>query len=93
MLSDFLKDPHNNYTQALLLIQCTRVHWHAAQNELRIMNTSGWQNTDLTVRLLALFRPQGAAPVLDALSTWMEAGRSDNQTAILRFHYQAATVF
>ena len=48
MLSDYLKDPHNNYIQALLLLQCTRVHWHAAPNKLRMTNTSGQQHIDLT---------------------------------------------
>ena len=48
MLSGYLKDPHNNYIQALSLIQCTRVHWHAARNKFRMTNTSGRQHTDLT---------------------------------------------
>ena len=48
MLSGYFKDPHNNYIQALLLLQCTRVHWHAAQNKFRMTNTSARQHTDLT---------------------------------------------
>ena len=44
-------------------------------------------------RLMALFKAQGAAPVLGVLSAWLTAGRQGAAAAAAEFYFAAASLF